>query len=79
MKKSKKKSKKDKKSKKVHQGSMFEGQIIALTVSNRRRKATFKADAVKVFKAAVKPYFQLELLQSREYARMGFFIFKVCK
>ena len=62
----------------IHQGSMFEGQIIALTVSNRRRKATFKDDAVLAFEAAVKPYFQLELLECREYARMGFFIFKVC-
>jgi len=61
----------------VIQGSMFAGQIIAITASNRRRQAGFKEAAVKTFEAAVRPYFSMELLQYREYARMGFFIFKI--
>lgn len=63
----------------IHQGSMFEGQIIAVTVSNRRRSAEFKQKAIKAFQTAVEPYFSLELLQSRVYARMAFFIFQVYK
>ena len=61
----------------IQQGSMFAGQIIAISSSNRRRKAGFEEIGMAVFRAAVAPYFAIELLAFRDYARMGFFILKV--
>jgi hypothetical protein len=58
-------------------GWVFEGQLIAITANNRTRKATFKDTAFALFVQALTPYFSLELLHYREYARMGFFICRV--